>query len=126
MAHMGYTDDELSKRNSGQPGSICTSMSESEKYPYGLKLTLNKEALAKVDIDKLPEVGTVMKLTGSVIVTEASLRQYHDNTDEKNMELQITDMELGQATEEKKDVAEGLYGPQRDPTKEGKVLMVEG
>lgn len=123
MAHMGYTGEELKKKNSDQPESICV---EQDKYPYGLKLHLNKEALAKLGVDKLPEVGTTMKITGLVTVTETSLKEYRDETSSKDMELQVTDMELGAATEEKRNTAEELYGPQTDPTKEGKVLMIEG
>ena len=87
------------------------------RYPYGLSINLDNDSLEKLGMDKLPEVGVVLTLTAKVKVTSASVNEYENNK-ERNVGLQITDMDLGKAKVEK-DTAEELYGVQRDATKEG-------
>lgn len=88
---LGYADDDL------------------PKYPYGLSICLDDDALAKLGITDLPAVGSVMQLTALVEV--CSVSQYENQTGKDNsLNLQITDMELAAGNGEPKALANRLYG----------------
>lgn len=67
-------------------------------YPYGLRLSLNDDVLDKLGIEKLPELGSEIMLTAKVKVVSREERA--DQSDETGkyqcMDLQITDMALGE------------------------------
>lgn len=65
--------------------------SEAPKYPWGLCLTLNDDALKKLGIDKLPEIGSKVRI---VAVAEVSaVRAYAEqNGADTSVDLQITEM----------------------------------
>lgn len=67
--------------------------SDEPEYPYGLRISLDKDSLAKLGITELPEVGATMVLQARVEVVSVS--QY-DSSEGKSqdMSLQITDMSL--------------------------------
>ena len=67
---------------------------EGPEYPYGLRIRLDAEVMNKLDIGRLPEVGTMMALHAVVEVVEVSLDPNDAGTRNKSMSLQITDMEL--------------------------------
>lgn len=69
----------------------------SEEYPYGLHLHLNEESIKKLGID-LPELGASLVLKAKVKVTNVSKSENLYGT-ERNIGLQITDMELGKKGE---------------------------
>lgn len=78
------------------------------EYPYGLRVTLDSDALEKLGISKLPDVGTEFELVARV---EVCARSEHESEGSRNksMELQLTDVALGEpATEGKR--AKVLYG----------------
>lgn len=62
------------------------------RYPWGLCLTLDDDALAKLGIP-LPEVTNTFTLVANVEVTRASAQKDQEGTD-LSCELQITDMRL--------------------------------
>lgn len=68
------------------------------KYPYGLSLYLDDEALAKLGIVNLPDVGTVLTLHALVEVTSNSQRQSQEGKT-VCMDLQLTDMALSAGPE---------------------------
>lgn len=78
------------------------------KYPYGLSINLDDETLAKLGITVLPAVGTKMTLQAVVEVTSTSQYERQDEK-EININLQITDMELG-AVQPAQSAASVLYG----------------
>lgn len=84
------------------------SMVSEREYPYGLCLNLEEEALSKLGIDKLPAVDTEVMIMAKAKVCRASVRD-DGNGKQRSMELQITDMALGQAVKEK-SAEEVLYG----------------
>lgn len=65
------------------------------EYPYGLRLSLDDDALEKLGITELPKVGTVMVLQARVEVCGTSAYSTQDKESEASVSLQITDMELG-------------------------------
>lgn len=69
------------------------------KYPYGLTLSLDDDALAKLGITSLPSVGTKMTLTARVEVCSTSQYQDRKGESEASLSLQITDMQLSGANE---------------------------
>jgi len=78
------------------------------EYPYGLSISLDKEALDKLGISELPEVGTKLTLEAKVDVTGVSESSSDSGKDYRTLTLQITDMELGEAPGE--DIGKKLYG----------------
>ena len=78
---------------------------EAEDYPWGLRLTLDKEELDKLDISLA--VGDKVN-----IQSVAKVISVRENTDEngqrRHVELQITD--LGMEPEASRSAAERLYG----------------
>lgn len=84
----------------------CCMVDEPE-YPYGLRIELRNDSLAKLGITELPKVGSRMTLTAIVEVCGTSTCESRSGED-LSLDLQITDMSLG--TDEKKDAASILYG----------------
>lgn len=98
---------EEAKENS----ACCVGDSPDEpRYPYGLELSLDEEALAKLGITAPPAVGTTMMITAKVIVTRASSYQTQGNDPESSSAWQITDMECSSAQGGQKGAASALYG----------------
>lgn len=83
--------------------------SEGPKYPWGLKVCLDTESIAKLGLSQLPDVGTKMKLMATVEVCEVGAYQKQDGKEEKRLELQITEMGLGSG-EEEVSAADKIYG----------------
>lgn len=82
---------------------------EEPDYPWGLRVHLEDESLDKLDMDDLPAVGSKMTMMTTVEVTSVS--QHEDSSDDgerRNVELQITDMELTDA--KPRDASKVLYG----------------
>jgi hypothetical protein len=78
---------------------------EIDKYPWGLRISLCEEEIKKLS---MPEVtlGKTMTIVCKVEVVSSSMRETTEGT-ERDMSLQITDMEV--QAEEKKTVANRLY-----------------
>lgn len=81
---------------------------DAPEYPYGLSISLNEEDLAKLGITTPPPVGTRMLLTARVEVCSTSQYQTQGKENEASVGLQITDMELGEASQGS-DAASLLY-----------------
>lgn len=71
-----------------------------DMYPYGTRIDLNEETLEKLDMDKLPRVGTNMTITAKVKVTSVSENQREGGEKTRRVELQITDLEFGEGSAE--------------------------
>jgi hypothetical protein len=67
---------------------------DAPKYPYGLCLRLDEEALSKLGMAALPKVGQTMMITARVSVQSVSERESMEGEKEQDVSLQITDMEL--------------------------------
>lgn len=81
------------------------------RYPYGLCIRLGKDELEKLGITALPKVGGEMMISARAYVKGVSSYETQGAGAETSVELQITDMEIGQtekATNE--DRATALYG----------------
>jgi len=84
------------------------------QYPYGLRIDLSNEAIEKLGLAALPQVGQYMTLTARVEVCCVSQYDSKDSPGgaSKSVGLQITDMALGPDTKEKSsdEYANDLYG----------------
>jgi len=99
LKDMAYTKAEIKERNSPSKGLVCDSYG-SNKYPYGLCINLDTEALKKLGLDQLPKPGKTMTLTARVVVKSASLDERMDGKDNKRLELQIEAMALESGSED--------------------------
>lgn len=87
--------------------------SDAPKYPWGLKLTLDDDALEKLGITSMPAVGTKMQLSATVEVCSTSAYSTQEGESEASVSLQITAMELSGANSAS-DAATMLYGGDND------------
>lgn len=81
---------------------------DAPEYPYGLCIQLDEEGLAKLGITTPPPVGTQLTITARCVVTNTSQYQTQGKENEASVGLQITDMEVGEASSGA-DAASMLY-----------------
>ena len=90
------------------PGAI---EADEPRYPYGLCISLGKEELEKLGITALPKVGGEMMITAKAYVKATSAYETQGEADRMSVELQITDMSIGQTEgATNNDRATMLYG----------------
>ncbi len=85
-------------------------------YSYGLCISLGREELEKLGIEKLPEAGSEMMIKAMAYVKTVRESQEKDGV-EQNVELQITAMGID-PIDKTKDQAKGLYETQPKPALE--------
>lgn len=83
------------------PGCDCES---GEKYPWGLRISLEGDQLEALEMTAMPGIGSTMTMTCEVRVTGCREDERQDGTAERCLSLQITDMGIGGA-----DKLAGLY-----------------
>lgn len=77
-----------------------------EKYPYGLRITLNKEALKKLGLSSKDfSSGQTGTLEASYTIISTSDRTSIEGGDNMSVELQITGLALSQAKKKSAQVA---------------------
>jgi hypothetical protein len=85
--------------------------SEAPKYPWGLCITLDDDALKKLGIDKLPDIGSKMRIVA--VADVSAVRSYAEQGGEADtsVDLQITEMAIDAAADDTMQRAAGaLYG----------------
>ena len=83
-------------------------MYDEPMYSYGLCISLGREELEKLGIEKLPEAGGEMMIKAIAYVKTVRESKEQDGV-EQNVELQITAMGI-EPFDKSGDQAEGLYG----------------
>ena len=83
-------------------------MYDEPMYSYGLCISLGKEELEKLGIEKLPQAGSEMMLTAKAYVKTVRESQEKDGV-EQNVELQICAMAI-EPIDKTGDQADGVYG----------------
>ena len=83
-------------------------MYDEPMYSYGLCISLGKEELEKLGIEKLPQAGSEMMLTAKAYVKTVRESQEKDGV-EQNVELQICAMAI-EPIDKTGNQADGLYG----------------
>lgn len=76
------------------------------RYSWGLAITLDNDALEKLEIEKLPAVGGELVLVAKVKVTRVESREY-DTGKSQELGLQITHLALDTT---KRATADVLFG----------------
>jgi hypothetical protein len=82
---------------------------EPPKYPYGLELTLNEEALAKLGIKELPAAETEGHVMAKCYVSRVASQDAAGGKANRSLSLQITDLAF-EYDHPKKSADEMLYG----------------
>jgi hypothetical protein len=67
------------------------------EYPYGLRIRLEDAQLDKLSIVALPKVGTRLTITADVEVCSVSAYESNTGSEQRSLELQITDLGYGSA-----------------------------
>jgi hypothetical protein len=84
-----------------------------EEYPYGLRLSLNSETLAKLGMTELPAIDAEFKLMALVCVVGVSQSESSEGEPYRTVDLQIEQMMLTPAKEEagegSDDKAKAMY-----------------
>lgn len=80
-----------------------------EEYPYGLRIRLGSEELAKLNMPELPAIDAEFKLTALVCVVEISQSDSTNGEPYRSVELQIEKMSLLSAKEEDNATAKAMY-----------------
>lgn len=90
------------------PGEI---EADEPQYPPGMCIHLEVDQLKKLGITALPKVGTEMTIAARVYVKATSAYQTQGEGERMSVDLQITDMEVGQNAGQRVDsAATMLYG----------------
>lgn len=90
-------------------GCMPAEASDAPRYPWGLSITLDNEALKKLGMDDLPKVDGELELTARVTVTAVSANSTQSGEERKSVTLQITKMAL-EGEVEKASASSMLYG----------------
>ena len=88
-------------------------MYDEPMYSYGLCISLGREELEKLGIEKLPEAGSEMMRKAMAYVKTVRESKEQDGV-EQNVELQITTMGIDPINKTK-DQAKGLYETKPKP-----------
>lgn len=92
MVSMKMSKEEAKEQNE------CASPSDQPRYPYGLSINLDDDALEKLGIDDSVNVGDEVTITAKAMVTSKSGYQTMVGDSENSLGLQITDMEVAGGT----------------------------
>lgn len=108
---MKLVDMKISKAAAKEASSPSLAEGDGPRYPYGLSLTLDHDALDALGLD-MPKVGTTLLLTALVDVTSCSMNEQQDQEARLSVGLQITDMALDKAPKGA-DASDALYGVEK-------------
>lgn len=92
LKDMALSDDEQKEMYPSVAGS--EDEANEPKYPYGLCLCLDEQALQKLGIKSLPEVGQVMQINAKVMVKSVGEYESQHSGIRRNMDLQITALDI--------------------------------
>lgn len=85
-----------------------------DEYPWGLRISLDGETMAKLGMTELPKIDAEFKLVALVCAVSISENETSDGEARRNVELQIEQMMLMPAAEEEgedegEDMAKKMY-----------------
>ena len=87
---------------------MISSPSKGPKFPYGLRLNLDKETCEKLGISSAPSINSKVKFSAEAVVISVRAEDEEGDEGGYNIELQIIDMELDKEKNEK-GVVDTLY-----------------
>jgi hypothetical protein len=120
---MSFINLKVKRDKSNSPEVCCEKTTEKDNVPsydYGTRITFSKEVLAKLGLD-ISKFHTDDKMEATVKLEVVSTRDIEGPYPEKSMELQITDINLGEVKESPGAKKIASYKKVRDagPTQEG-------
>lgn len=77
------------------------------QFPWGLRINLDNDALLKLGIKKLPAVGGKLMIEAAVTIVTVNEQQVQGGEPRRSLELQITDLCLGDTDDKGDDKGEG-------------------
>lgn len=98
------------EKASGAEAPCAPDAGEGPRYPWGLSLSLDNDSLEKLGIDALPDVDDEMLVMARVKVTRVSAVDTADGGKQRDVALQITDMQLAGKRVPTADVLFGKQG----------------
>ena len=110
FTNMAMSAEEAMEQSGGVGPTALGANEDTPKYPYGLEISLDDESLKKLNITALPGVGYTFMITAIAVVTGGGMQLVQDGDDEKNLRLQITDMQLDAPPSDSSKIAAQLYG----------------
>lgn len=109
---MKLTNMKMSAEEADEYGE--STLAEAPEYPYGLRLSLDDDALDKLGLgEKLPKVGETLTVLAKVDVVHVHVSQDQEGEPESSVQLQITDMSVEKPYEES-NAESALYGSEED------------
>jgi hypothetical protein len=93
---MGLVNMKMSKEEAKEQSSPSTT--DTPRYPYGLEINLDDDAIEKLGIGDGIEVGDEVTITAKAKVTRKSGYETLVGDSENSIGLQITDMEVSGET----------------------------
>lgn len=98
------------KEDMGVPTAAGSMKDKGPRYPYGMELRLDTETLDKLGLDLSKfKVGESCSLEAKGIVIRISESQMQGGKDSRNLEIQITDIGIGEDKAAKKEKAAGEH-----------------
>ena len=104
---MKLTDMKLPKAKRGGD-TAATPVAQEREYPWGLTLNLESEALDKLGMDELPEIGAEVKLHAVGRVTRIGEAASEGN-ETRSVEIQIIRLALD-VDDDEREFAKGYRG----------------
>lgn len=95
--------DEAAAEEMAEP----TKPGDQPRYPWGLSITLDQDALKKLGLKELPDVDSEFQIEARATVTNVSSSQEVDGDERRSVGLQITAIACAPASA--KDTADTLY-----------------
>lgn len=89
---MKLTSLKLPKKSREDEGKTVAAMPDPEPYPWGTRVTLEKEALAKIKACEGLQVGDVVTIEARAVVTAREESAAEGRDARKSLTLQITEI----------------------------------
>lgn len=105
LVSMKITPEEAKEMAAEYSGTADTQ----PEYPWGLTISLDDDAMAKLGLTKVPAIGKKFTVTAIAVVCSSSQYATQGKEDEASFSLQIQAMELN-AGSSAADTASKLYG----------------
>lgn len=107
---MSLTHLRRDQRNDGNAELAAPVPGAQSDYSYGLVVRLENNELQKLQVKQLPRVGQEVTITARAKVIRVAESSSTQNKGDRNVELQITHMEIGRPGEVKEERAEQRPG----------------
>ncbi|MDY7579361.1 hypothetical protein RGU70_13665 [Herbaspirillum sp. RTI4] len=107
---MAMIDMKMSAEEAKEQTAPSESSESESQYPYGLRVSLDDDALEKLGLTSLPAVGSKISFNAVAEVCGTSSYAQDGGEAETSLSLQITGMEVTSSAQTTTDAANALYG----------------